>query len=155
MSSTEIECIAPFEIAGKPTTTIQVTYNSAQSNPMAVPVYASSTEVLVALNQDFTVNSPSNPAAAGSVMTLYLTGAGQTNPASVDGEVYTDPLPLPTGTVTVNDQGTSLPVTYAVAAYGLAAGILQVNFQAPAQTPPNALGVTANGSSAYFTVTVH
>ena len=155
MSSTEIECIAPFEIAGQAMTTIQVTYNSAQSNPMAVPVYASSTEVLAVLNQDFTVNSPSNPAAAGSTMTLYLTGAGQTNPASVDGEVYTNPLPLPTGTVTVNDQGTSLPVTYAAAAYGLAAGILQVNFQAPAQNPIGAVSVTANGSFAYFTATVH
>ena len=155
MSSTEIECIAPFEIAGQAMTTIQVTYNSAQSNPMAVPVYASSTEVLAVLNQDFTVNSPSNPGIAGSIMTLYLTGAGQTNPASLDGEVYTNPLPLPTGTVTVNDQGTSLPVTYAAAAYGLAAGILQVNFQAPAQAPAGALGVTANGSFAYFTVTVH
>jgi hypothetical protein len=46
-------------------------------------------------------------------------------------------------------------VTYAAAAYGLAAGILQVNFQAPAQAPAGALGVTANGSFAYFTVTVH
>jgi uncharacterized protein (TIGR03437 family) len=88
-------------------------------------------------------------------MTLYLTGAGQTVPASTDGEIYGGPLPLSTGTVTINDSGTPLPVTYAAAAYGLAAGILQVNFQAPAQTPEGVLAITANGSLAYFTVTVH
>jgi uncharacterized protein (TIGR03437 family) len=45
-------------------------------------------------------------------------------------------------------------VTFAGAASGLAAGILQVNFQAPAQTPDGVLVVTANGSFGYFTITV-
>ena len=150
VSSTVIECIAPFEIAGHAMTSVQVTYNNQQSDAMAVPVYPSSTEVLVVVNPDFTVNSPSNPAPAGSIVTLYVTGAGQTNPASVDGEVYGNPLPLPTGPVTVG----TLPVTYAAAAYGLAAGILQVNFQAPAQTPTGDLVVTINGSNGYFALAV-
>lgn len=155
VSASDIECVVPFEVAGEAMTKVQVTYNGATSNIMAVPVYASAIEVLVVLNEDFTVNSPSNPGVAGSNMTLYITGAGQTNPASVDGEIYTSPLPLPVGTVTVNDQGPVLPVTYAAAAYGLAGGILQVNFQAPAVTPEGVISVTANGSFAYFTVTVH
>lgn len=154
VSSTEIGCITPFGIDGRAMTTIQVTYNGAKSNAMAVPVHAASTEVLAVINQDFTVNSPSNPGVAGSIMTLYLTGAGQTNPPSVDGEIYANPLPLPTGSVTINDRGTALPVTYAAAAYGLAAGILQINFQAPAVTPQSVVTVTVNGSPAYFTVTV-
>lgn len=66
-------------------------------------------------------------------MMLYVTGAGETNPASIDGQVYTNPLPDPIGAVTVIDLGTLLAVTFAGAASGLAAGILQVNFQAPAQ----------------------
>jgi uncharacterized protein (TIGR03437 family) len=153
VSSTEIECIAPFEIAGRAMTAIQVTYNNAKSNAMAVPVYPSITEVLAVLNPDFTVNSPANPAPAGSIVTLYVTGAGQTAPARVDGEVYSNPLPLPTGPVTVSGQST-LPVTYAAAASGLAAGILQVNFQAPAQNPVGDLIVTANGSNGYFALSV-
>jgi uncharacterized protein (TIGR03437 family) len=150
VSSTEIECIAPFQIAGHAMTAIQVTYNNQQSVAMAVPVYSVSMEVLAVFNPDFTVNSPSNPAPAGSIATLYVTGAGQTNPASSDGAIYGDPLPLPAGPVTVG----TLPVTFAAAAYGIAAGILQVNFQVPAQTPAGDLVVTMNGSNGYFALTV-
>jgi uncharacterized protein (TIGR03437 family) len=135
-------------------TTIQVSYNNAKSNALAVPVYSSSPEVLAVLNPDFTANSPSNPAPAGSIMTLYITGAGQTNPPSVDGEIYTNPLPLPVGAVTLNDDGTALPVTYSAAAYGLAAGILQVNFQAPTVATDGVV-ITVNNSFAFFTVSVH
>ena len=45
-------------------------------------------------------------------------------------------------------------MTYAAAASGLAAGILQVNFQAPAQNPTGDLIVTANGSNGYFALSV-
>ena len=38
-------------------------------------------QVLGVLNEDFTVNSMSNAAQAGSVITLYVSGAGQTVPA--------------------------------------------------------------------------
>jgi uncharacterized protein (TIGR03437 family) len=37
----------------------------------------------VATNQDGTVNSQANPARAGSVVTLYATGAGQNNSLGV------------------------------------------------------------------------
>ena len=36
-------------------------------------------------NQDGTINSSSNAAAAGSVVVLYATGLGQTNPQGQDG----------------------------------------------------------------------
>jgi uncharacterized protein (TIGR03437 family) len=154
VSAQQIECIVPYQLTGQSMTTVQVTYAGAQSNTVAAPVYPKSVEVLVVLNQDFTVNSPANPGIAGSNMTLYLTGAGQTMPATVDGEIYTDPLPAPGGPVTIDDLGTHLPVTYAAAAYGLAEGILQVNFQAPPTTPDGVMAVQANGSTAYFSLTV-
>jgi uncharacterized protein (TIGR03437 family) len=37
------------------------------------------------LNQDFTVNSSTNPAPAGSVISIYGTGQGQVSPAVIDG----------------------------------------------------------------------
>jgi uncharacterized protein (TIGR03437 family) len=155
VGATAIECITPFGIAGHGTTIVQVTYNGVQSNAMAVPVHGSSTEVLVVMNQDYTINSTSNPAAPGSIMMLYTTGAGQTSPASIDGQLYMNPLPQPIGVVTLTAGGIGpLPVTSAVAASGLASGILQVNFQAPSQTPPGVMIVTINGSSAYFSISV-
>jgi hypothetical protein len=45
-----------------------------------------------ALNADRTVNSPSNPAAAGSTITLYVTGMGETMPLTSPGAVTTAPV---------------------------------------------------------------
>jgi uncharacterized protein (TIGR03437 family) len=146
---TEIECITPFALAGQTATTVQVTYNGANSNPVAVPVWSSAPDVLVALNSDFTVNSPTNPAKAGSVMELYVTGGGQTNPPSTDGEIYTDPLPQPVGAVTVLAGSPNNLATFAAAAYGLAAGILQVNFQAPAQSEPGVRVQVGSAASSF------
>jgi len=154
VSATEIECLVPFETAIQGMTVIRVSYNGAQSNAMQVPVQTSAVEVLTILNEDFTVNSPSTPARAGSIVTLYITGAGQTDPASVDNQINTTPLAMPSGEVTVTNQGVPLPVTFAAAAYGLAPGILQVNFQAPDVTPQGGLAARANGSFGYFTVYV-
>jgi uncharacterized protein (TIGR03437 family) len=150
----EIGCMVPFEIAGQAFTTMQVTYNGAKSNPVQVPVNPGAVEVLTVLNQDFTVNSMSNPGQAGSIMSLYLTGAGQTNPPSTDGSLSTVPLPMPVGAVTVmNNTPAPLRVTFAGAAYGLPAGILQVNFQAPQQSATN-MTAGVGLSFGYFNVYV-
>ncbi len=133
VSSTEIACIVPYAIAGRSTTTMQVTYNGVSSNAVLVPLQTTAPEVLGVFNQDFTANSKTNPAQAGSVVPIYVTGAGQTVPASTDGEIYTNPLPVPAATITVGDSSGPLTVSFAAAAYGLADGILQVNFQLPSQ----------------------
>jgi uncharacterized protein (TIGR03437 family) len=151
-SSTEIGCIVPFAIAGRSTTTLQVTYNGVASNAVPVPLQATSPEVLEVYNSDFSPNSASNPAKAGSIVILYLTGAGQTVPASTDGEVYATPLPRPESTVQIEGAG-PLAVTFAGAADGLADGILQVNFQAPPAMPSqlaNGLTLSAGPASTNF-----
>lgn len=48
-----------------------------------------------ALNQDGTVNSADNPAALGSVISLFLTGAGAMQPEQQDGEVTGLRPPVP------------------------------------------------------------
>jgi uncharacterized protein (TIGR03437 family) len=154
VSSTEIGCIVPYSIAGRSMTTLQVTYNGAASNAVPIPLQVSAPDVLEVLNGDFSVNSESNPAPANSIVTMYLTGAGQTVPASSDGEIYASPLPLPVATITIADL---LPVTFAAAAYGLADGILQVNFQAPAAQPGelgSPLTLSTGTASADFVVYV-
>ncbi|MGJ5813889.1 hypothetical protein [Paludibaculum fermentans] len=48
-----------------------------------------------ALNEDGTQNSEAHPAAAGSVIAVFLTGEGETVPAGEDGKAALDPLPRP------------------------------------------------------------
>ncbi len=154
VSSTEIGCIVPYSMAGRAKTTLQVTYDGVSSNAVPVALQASAPEVLEVLNSDFTVNSAANPAQADSIISLYLTGAGQTIPASTDGEVYAAPFPLAGSTITLAGL---LPVTFAGAAPGLADGILQVNFQAPPAQPAefaNALTLSTGAASTNFIVYV-
>src|SRR5260370_10070625 len=93
----QIECIAPAAIAGQGSTGVQVTIDGAQSNvlnvrvaPTALGLLAadgSGTGLANAQNSDGTYNSETNPAARGSVVTVFLTGAGLTNPPEPDGVV--------------------------------------------------------------------
>ena len=159
VSAQEIDLVAPFELATKSTTTIQVQYNGAQSNPVQVAVTGTALQILGVFNADFSANSASNPAKAGSVMILYLSGTGQTNPPSQNGRVNAAPLAAPGMPIQIewigNDANnpTLLPVTFAGAAPGLAAGIFQVNFAAPPQSLTNA-NLIMGTSSAPFNVFV-
>lgn len=85
-----------------------------------------------ALNEDGTVNSPRNPAKAGSRVALFGTGGGATIPPSVAGEVT--PLEIRVlenvQTVTIAD-GPPLTVEFAGAAPGLVAGVTQINVKLP------------------------
>lgn len=171
VSANEIDCVAPFEILSQAvstsiqsTTSIQVQYNGVQSNPVQMSVEATAVEVLAVLNPNGTLNSPSNPAQLGvSTMAVYLAGVGQTNPPSQDGQVNQFPLaqpgipiqlqfftPYPSGGAPPNTQ-----ITYAGAAPGLIAGILQVNFSTPEASNISFATVQAPGSSTSFPVSTY
>ncbi len=140
VSDQEIDLVAPFELAGKSTTTIQVHYNGAESNAVQVGVNTALLQVLGVYNDDFTPNSAANPAKAGSIMSLYVSGGGQTNPPSQDGQVNAAPYRPPAVAIQLSSYATnqtviSLPITFAGAAPGLAAGIFQINFTAPQSSP--------------------
>jgi uncharacterized protein (TIGR03437 family) len=92
VSAGEIECVVPFEVAGQSTTSVQVLYNGAQSNPVLLPVTGAAIEVLAVVNEDFTINSATNPASPGSIVSVYTAGAGQTVPPSLDGRVNQPPF---------------------------------------------------------------
>jgi uncharacterized protein (TIGR03437 family) len=89
------------------------------------------------LNQDYSVNSVSNPAAPGTIIMIYGTGFGAVNPPAVDGVVASGAAAtvLP---VTASIGGVSAPVVYAGAAPGLVAGVAQINVTVPQglQTDP-------------------
>ena len=82
------------------------------------------------------------------MVVFYATGAGQTNPAGVDGTLAAVPLPAPAGKVSVTIGGTNASVLYAGAAPGLVAGLLQVNVRIPSSLPsPAALLLNIAGAS--------
>ena len=88
------------------------------------------------LNQDSTLNSPSNPASAGSIIMVYGTGFGPLNPPATDGQPATGQAntQMP---VTATVGGIQSDVTYAGAAPGLIAGAVQINVRVPHNLAPS------------------
>jgi uncharacterized protein (TIGR03437 family) len=87
------------------------------------------------LNQDASVNSAANPAARGSIVVLYGTGQGLTNPDLPEDELASSPYPEPVNPVTVTIGGQTAKILYAGAAPGLA-GLMQINAQVPPGVKP-------------------
>ena len=138
----QINAIVPFAVSGRSGTQVQITQGAqtiaqtalsvAAASPALFTLNTSGTGAGAILNQDATVNTASNPAAAGAIVVLYATGAGQTDPPGVDGQVAADPLSKLTVAVSVKIGGVDADVLYAGPAPGLVAGVLQVNCRVPA-----------------------
>lgn len=84
----------------------------------------------VAVNEDGTVNSESNPAARGSVVTLFATGDGATDPVGIDGIPAGNPPPRAAQPVSVRVGGAEAEVLFAGRAPGFV-GLLQLNVRLP------------------------
>jgi uncharacterized protein (TIGR03437 family) len=109
-------------------------------------------------NQDGTLNSPTNAAPAGSVVVLYASGLGQTDPPGTDGaKSSTLVLAETVAPVTVTIGGKSALVIYAGSAPGQVAGIMQVEAVVPAGagTGPIPVVVTAGGNSSQVGATIN
>jgi uncharacterized protein (TIGR03437 family) len=86
-------------------------------------------------NADGTANSASNPAARGSVISIFGTGGGLTNPVSGDGVIAQVQEPLAYTTLYVSIGGSAANVTYAGSAVGFVNGVMQIDAQVPADAP--------------------
>jgi uncharacterized protein (TIGR03437 family) len=151
-SAGQTNLIVPYEIAGKTSTVMQITYASPvgalQTTAWTLPVAAAAPGVFTIdatgtgqgsiVNQDGTVNSVANPAARGSVISIYATGEGQTSPAGVTGSVTQADLKTPLLPVTVTMGGINATVQYAGSASDAVAGLLQVNVVVPQGVSPAA-----------------
>jgi uncharacterized protein (TIGR03437 family) len=139
---TQINAIVPFGVSGKTTAQVTVTAQDHTIASVALAVAASAPAIFTLdtsgsgpgaiLNQDSSVNSPSNSAAKGSIIAIFATGAGQTNPPGVDGHVTQTVLPAPLLPVSVRIGGLDCKVVYAGAAPELISGVVQVNAVVPA-----------------------
>jgi uncharacterized protein (TIGR03437 family) len=97
----------------------------------AGPVYPAA-----ALNEDGTLNSTQNPARKGSRVVLFGTGAGQTLPPSVAGEIVPLELrPAMEERIAVAVNGVFAVTEYAGAAPGQVAGLTQLNIRLPERFP--------------------
>jgi len=144
VQANQINAIAPWALQTGQTVSVCVVYNSVPTNCIARTVVDASPGVFtidgvfaVAVNQDGTLNSAANPAAAGSVVTIYGTGLGAINPPEGDGAIVGLPLPANILPVTMYSLGgtygqLTFPITvdYAGPAPGEVAGVSQINFTA-------------------------
>ena len=171
-SATQVAAVAPYGVTS-PAVQVTVTYQGQTSVPATIRVFAAApglftadgtgTGQAAAINQDGTLNSASNPAPIGSVISLYGTGGGQTSPAGVDGQVSASPLAsqsLPVevyiGQQMVLSTG---QLRYAGPAPGEIAGLMQINVPLPTglktgSTVPVAILVGTAGSISQSNVTI-
>jgi uncharacterized protein (TIGR03437 family) len=137
----QINLVVPYAVAGRTVTRLQVRANEMSRAALDIPVASTFPGIFTLdsngvgpgaiLNQNATLNQPGNPAERGSIISIFGTGAGQTDPAGVDGQLESNPLPKPLATVSVRIGGMDAEVVYAGAAPGLIAGVLQVNCRIP------------------------
>jgi uncharacterized protein (TIGR03437 family) len=127
-----INLVVPYGVAGHASTNMVVTAGGTATAPQVLPVGVASPGIFVVLNHDGKLNSASNPAAQGSVLIVYATGEGQTNPPGVDGKIATTVWPKPLLPVSATVGGLNAPLAYAGAAPFLIAGALLVDVKLPA-----------------------
>jgi uncharacterized protein (TIGR03437 family) len=141
VSATQIAVVVPYGVSGA-TTVVTVSYGGRKSSPVTVPVAWTAPGLSTTnfsgigqtapTNEDGSLNSPAQPAAIGSVITLFATGEGQTMPAGIDGKLAgDDPLPSPLLPVTLTIGGYQAAVLYAGGARGQVAGVMQIDAQIP------------------------
>ena len=155
-SAGQVSVIVPYEVARKFSTQLTVEFQGVVSASQQIRVIDSTPGIFMAdasgqgaiINQDGTPNSTHNGAAPGTAVSIFATGEGQTDPPGVDGAINAIVLPLPKPhlPVSVEINGEAAVVTYAGAAPGEAAGLLQVNARIPADVP--------RGTSVPVTITV-
>ncbi len=112
------------------------------------------------INQDGTLNSAGNPAPQGSTVTVYATGLGNTDPPLATGAIATAAAPLALAsklTIIAAYVSPSQPgpqITYAGAAPGFAAGLVQINFKLPDSGPAGwvPLNLSAGGAVSQYGV---
>jgi uncharacterized protein (TIGR03437 family) len=166
-SASKITAIVPYEIAGQSTVVAQVQYLGAQSAGVSLPVATAAPGVFtndstgsgeaVAANQDGSLNDPSNPAPAGSYVTIYFTGGGQTDPPGVTGSVSGEDLKSFTQSVSVTVGGVPAMVVFGGAAPDLLDGVNELSIQLDANTPSGPaepIMITIGGISSSATATL-
>ena len=150
-SATQTAILVPFAVAGSTSATIAVTFQGQTPVTFSVPVTPTAPGIFtmdasgggqaVAFNQDGSLNSKTNAAAAGDVITIYATGAGMTEPAGQDGLVEGDIFRTTIGTTSLMIGGKAAQVIYSGSTPGQLSGIVQMEAVIPAGASAGAAAV--------------
>jgi len=142
-SSSQVNAIAPYEIAGKSAATVQITVGGGASQVWSVPIAPAAPGIFTldstgagqaaVLNQDNSVNGPAQPAARGSVIQIFATGIPVAG--AMTGSITPAPAPGSTDPVSVAIGGTTASIQYAGPTPGEVAGVIQVNAVVPENAP--------------------
>ena len=173
-SATQTSVFVPYGVGGQTNTKMQViyqgvpsqtiTYNVVSTAPGVYTSNSSGSGPAVAWNYDLKnnyagINTASNPAVKGGVVSLYVTGEGATNgPITIDG-MLVNPANLynPVAQVTATVGGVPAQVQYAGSAPGSFYGVMQVNLLIPAGAQsgaPNAVVINVGGVNSQTNVTL-
>jgi uncharacterized protein (TIGR03437 family) len=132
-------------------TSIQIAYNGSLSSPVWMPVAPSlpgllTTDLLnvqphangpdgYVQNQDGTLNSPTNPAAKGSTIKLFVTGMGTTTPYALGGNIAESPAITPEASVYATWRAFSFEGPNPPETVQSIPGFVSSMFQIPLQVP--------------------
>jgi uncharacterized protein (TIGR03437 family) len=152
----QINVTVPYEVGTFAQVNVVVEFNGIQSSSIQVRIATTAIGLYTlnstgsgqaaAVNLNGTFNGPPSsttiPATQGSVVTLYCTGGGQSNPPSTTGSVTGFGTLLRTpGLVTAMVGGATAGVEFIGEAPGLVTGVIQINLRLPAGVTGNALPV--------------
>lgn len=169
----QINAVVPYGVAGGTTVPVEVQYSGQTSNALTATVQPAAPGIFSAdmtgagggaiLNQDYTLNTSANPAAIGSVVMIYGTGGGVTNPPSADGSMAPVAEPfarLALQPVTATIGGVPAQVSYSGGAPGLISGLTQFNVTIPAGVTPGSsvpvlVSVGGYQSQSGLTIAIH
>jgi uncharacterized protein (TIGR03437 family) len=153
-SASQVGAIMPYEVSGSQVQ-VFVKYNGDLSATFPVSLATAAPAIFTAnssgqgqaaainiQNGAYTYNNAAHPLNAGDYVELYLTGTGQTNPPSVDGQLTPNANELVPGPVTVTIGGKTLTAAFAGGAPGIVAGLTQVNVQIPSGLTAGAVPVS-------------
>lgn len=141
VSDSQLSAIVPQAVAGRAATELWVDAAGRSSRRISLPVVAARPALFTrdasgrgqgaVLNEDYSRNGPDAPAAKGSFVMLYGTGAGLMSPQAADGEVIHAVGPVVRAAVRVWFDGEESDTVWAGAAPGMVNGVLQVNARIP------------------------
>jgi uncharacterized protein (TIGR03437 family) len=154
----QINAIVPYELAGLTNVSLEVIYLGDRSDPIPLPVTPTAPGIFTAdstglgqaaaLNYDGSLNTPNHPEPRGGIVTLFLTGEGQTIPTGVTGTVtgilsypWLSLTPVPAAPVSVFLNGQPATVAFSGEAPELVAGLLQLNVKIPETVSPGNVAV--------------
>lgn len=161
-SSSQTNVVVPYEIAGRASTNVTVTYSGMTSAAVPYTVVSSMPGIFTQnlsgtgpgaiVNQDNTVNGPNHAAPAGSVVAVYMTGEGATVPQAITGGVAPGDgtgLEKPVLAVAATVGGQTAKVLYGGSAPNFVYGFMQVNVEIPAglASGPQPVVITIGGAS--------